>query len=206
LYRVPAASRHDGFRRRWNIRRARRLWTSCRQQQEGFPGIPAGARWYCFDPEDSGSLDAPDAIEWVPQGVTTAADSGAGPDALLVSWYDSRTAPAKGVRVSFLDPATNKYRHVLLVYPTADGSYEIVGRPAGGIHADGLVHAAEVQRLPVHNVQGAVSAGDSYYLSRSRGSSTNGQLIPATPSADPAGTLRPGDARAAGIGPEDLSY
>src|SRR4051794_20343984 len=38
-----------------------------------FPGVPAGARWYCFDPEDSGSIDAPDAVEWIPQGLTTAA-------------------------------------------------------------------------------------------------------------------------------------
>jgi hypothetical protein len=42
-----------------------------------------------------------------------------------------------------LDPSTNKYRHVLLVYPTVreDGEpgYEIVGRPDGGIHAGGIL-------------------------------------------------------------------
>src|SRR5262245_46226108 len=36
-----------------------------------FPGKPAGMRWYCFDPEDSGSLSNPDAVEWIPQGVET---------------------------------------------------------------------------------------------------------------------------------------
>ena len=300
-----------------------------------FPNPPAGTRWFCFDPSDTGDIEHPDAVEWIPQGVTTSADGGAGRDALLVSWYDKRTAPAKGVRVSFLDPATKRYRHVLLVYPTTVGgqpSYEIVGRPQGGIHAggiawygdklyvvdtergirvfdlrnlldldaspngdtedatqvglhggkyygfgyryvlpqtgawvnaagpdndgdftcaadgapkfssigldraaarlvtseycdsgafgrvarwplagddlqpgaDGLVHAAEVQRLPVHNVQGAVSNGGTWYLSRSRGSTTAGQLIPATPGAD--GSLKAGAARPAGIGPEDLSY
>jgi hypothetical protein len=70
--------------------------------------------------------------------------------------------------------------------------------------ADGLVHAAEAQRLPVHNIQGAISAGGTWYLSRSRGTSTAGQLIPATPGAD--GTLRAGTARPAGIGPEDLAF
>ena len=55
----------------------------------------------------------------------------------------------------------------------------------------------------MHNVQGAVSAAGAYYLSRSRGEDTHGQLIPATPDA---GTLKPGTARRAGIGPEDLSY
>ena len=286
-----------------------------------FTDMPAGSRWYCFDPADSGTVGEP---EWIPQGVTTSADAGTGGrEALLVSWYDDRTAPAKGVRVSFLDAATNKYRHVLLVYPYIDGAgqptYEIVGRPQGGIHAGGIVwhgnllyvvdttrgirvfdmrqifdigtsdaskigrhgtkyhgfgyryvmpqvgawvnaagpdndgdftceadgapkfssigldggalitseycrsdgafgrvarwslqpgadghlRATEAYRLPVHNVQGAVSAAGTYYLSRSRGEATHGQLIPATPNG---GTLQAGTARRAGIGPEDLSY
>jgi hypothetical protein len=301
-----------------------------------FPDPPAGTRWFCLDPSDTGDIDRPEAVEWIPQGVSTSADAGGGREALLVSWYDKRTAPAKGVRVSFLDPATKRYRHVLLVYPTTDAdgqpSYEIVGRPQGGIHAggivwygdrlyvvdtergirvfdlrqildleaspagdtedaskvgrhgakfygfgyryvlpqvgawvnaagpdndgdftcaadgapkfssigldrsesvlvtseycdagaygrvarwplgggdlqpgaDGLVHAADARRLPVHNVQGAVSYGGTWYLSRSRGTDTGGQLIPATPGAD--GSLQAGPARAAGIGPEDLSY
>jgi hypothetical protein len=307
-----------------------------------FPGMPAGARWYCFDPSDSGNIDRPDAVEWIPQGVTTTADAGGGREALLVSWYDKRDAPAKGVRVSFLDTSTNRYRHVLLVYPYMDAAgqpdYEIVGRPQGGIHAggilwygerlyvvdtrrgirvfdmrqifdlaaspagdtadktrigrhgskyhgfgyryvmpqvgawvnaagadndgdftcaasgapkfssigldrsdtphrvvtseycnagafgrvvrwpldpgtgdlrpgpDGNVHGIEAHRLPVHNVQGALSFGGTWYLSRSRGTASNGELIAATPSANPAGELRVAGRRPAGIGPEDLSY
>jgi hypothetical protein len=307
-----------------------------------FPTPPAGSRWYCFDPADSGSIEQPEASEWMPQGVTTSADAGGDREALLVSWYDKRHAPAKGVRVSLLDPATNRYRHVLLVYPylDADGapSYEIVGRPQGGIHAGGVVwygrrlyvvdtqrgirvfdtdrifdlaasengdtsdttrigrhgstyhafgyryvmpqvgawvnaagadndgdftctangapkfssigldrsesphrfvtseycnagaygrvarwpldsatgdlqvaadgqaQADEAHRLPVHNVQGAVSNAGTWYLSRSRGADSQGQLVPATPSATPTGTLTAGAARDAGIGPEDLSY
>jgi hypothetical protein len=109
--------------------------------QDAFPGIPAGSRWFCFDPADSG--DGQGQLEWVPQGVSTAADAGAGGEALLVSWYDGADAPEKGVRVSFHNPATGKYRHVLLAYPyIADGgrpTYEIVGRPQGGIHAGGIL-------------------------------------------------------------------
>ena len=286
-----------------------------------FADMPAGSRWFCFDRSDS----APGGnAEWFPQGVTTSADAGiGGREAILVSWYDSGQAPAKGVRVSFLDTATNKYRHVLLVYPYIDGAgqptYEIVGRPQGGIHAGGIVwhgnllyvvdtkrgirtfdirrifdigandsgkigrhgskyhgfgyryvmpqvgawvndagpdndgdhdcethgapkfssigfdngalitseycrsggahgrvarwslqpdanghlRATEALRLPVHNVQGAVSAGGTYYLSRSRGADTPGQLIPATPKD---GELVAGTARRPGIGPEDLTF
>jgi hypothetical protein len=300
--------------------------------EPAFGAMPDRSRWYCFDPADSGDLERPDRVEWVPQGVTTSADAGSGREALLVSWYDKRTAPVKGVRVSFLDTATNRYRHVLLVYPTADGSYEILGRPQGGIHAggivwhgnrlyvvdttrgirvfdlrqmfdlgrspagdtsdatkigrhgdtyhgfgyryllpqvgawvnaagpdddgdfaceengapkfssialdaaerrlvtseycrtgalgrvarwpvdtddlvagaDGTVRAADARRLPVQQVQGAVSHAGTWYLSRSRGADANGELIAATPGPD--GSLRAGEPRRAGIGPEDLSY
>ncbi|HEX6025731.1 MAG TPA: hypothetical protein VFZ00_27310 [Solirubrobacter sp.] len=289
--------------------------------KSAFTNMPAGSRWYCFDPADSANGGN---AEWYPQGVSTSADAGTGGrEAILVSWYDSAQAPAKGVRVSFLDTATNSYRHVLLVYPYINGAgkptYEIVGRPQGGIHAGGIVwhgnqlyvvdttrgirvfdmrqifeigsndsdkiglrgskyhgfgyryvmpqvgawvndagpdndgnhtceahgapkfssigydngalitseycrangaygrvarwslkpdanghlRATEALRLPVHNVQGAVSAGGTYYLSRSRGEDTHGQLIPATPKD---GKLVAGTARRAGIGPEDLSY
>src|SRR5262249_30743983 len=88
---------------------------SCRSN--AFPGIPSGSRWFCFDKSDTGSTARPEAVEWIPQGVSSSADAGGGRDALLVSWYDARTEPKKGVRVSFLDTATGKYRHVLLVYP-----------------------------------------------------------------------------------------
>ncbi len=313
----------------------------CRQQ--AFPGIPAGSRWFCFDTADSGS--GPGQLEWIPQGVTTAADAEDAPDrdGLVVSWYDSAVAPEKGVRLSFLDPGTRKYRHVLLVYPfiAGDGrpTYEIVGRPQGGIHAggiawygdyiyvadtsrgirvfdtraifdlqespdgdtsdktgagwragayrgfgyryvmpqvdawvnaagpdadprerctgagapkfsyvavdrgeapyrlitgefcndagdvgrvtrwpldaatgrpavagDGLVHATEAYRLARDQIQGAVSVGGTWYLSRTNRRDRAGELIVARPDASPAGSLRAIETRPAGIGPEDLSY
>jgi hypothetical protein len=119
-----------------------------------FDGIPAGSQWYCFEPDDAG--EGQGRVEWIPQGVTTVADAQedglwGNREALLVSWYDHEDSPEpkKGVRVTFLDPNTKKYRHVLLVYPyiRTKGApafrglpdFEIVGRPEGGIHAGGIV-------------------------------------------------------------------
>jgi hypothetical protein len=310
-------------------------------KNDAFEDIPAGSRWFCFDRQDAG--EGGGQVEWIPQGVSTVADAGSGPESLLVSWYDAAVEPKKGVRVTFLEPNTGKYRHVLLVYPYMDASrrptYEIVGRPQGGIHAggilwygnylyvvdtrrgirvfdmrhifdlqrspngdttdrtrigwrsgkyrgfgyryvmpqvdawvnaagpdnearceesgaprfsyisvdrgesphrlitgefcestsdqrgrvarwpldaltgrpvpdpnDGLVHASEAYRLPERQIQGAVSYGGTWYLSRSNGSTRNGQLILARPDAQPAGSLHATETRRAGIGPEDLSF
>jgi hypothetical protein len=312
-------------------------------RQSAFPGIPAGSRWFCFDPADSGAGQG--ELEWIPQGVSTGADAEDPPvhDALLVSWYDSAVSPAKGVRISFLNPQTRKYRHVLLAYPyiAAGGrpNYEIVGRPQGGIHAggilwygdylyvadttrgirvfdtrfifdlqkspngdtsnkdgigwgsgayrgfgyryvmpqvdawvnaagpdadpgrhcpgvrapkfsylavdrseepdrlitgefcddtgdvgrvarwpldaatgrpvvsaDGLVHATEAYRLAANQIQGAVSLGGAWYLSRTNKRDRAGELIVARPDAGPTGSLVATETRPAGIGPEDLSY
>jgi hypothetical protein len=71
--------------------------------------------------------------------------------------------------------------------------------------ADGHVHPTDAYRLPDHNVQGAVSYGATWYLSRSHGQHA-GQLLLAKPDASPQGTLQPTDARPAAIGPEDLSF
>jgi hypothetical protein len=109
--------------------------------RDAFPDIPTGSRWFCVDRADSG--EGQGTLEWIPQGVSSAADAGLGGDALLVSWYDDAVEPRKGVRVSFLNPATGRYRHVLLAYPYIAGNgtptYEIVGRPQGGIHAGGIL-------------------------------------------------------------------
>jgi hypothetical protein len=308
---------------------------------DAFPAIPAGSRWFCFDPADAG--EGPGRLEWIPQGVTSAADAGVGGDRLLVSWYDDAAEPKKGVRVSFLDPSTDKYRHVLLAYPYISSggtpTYEIVGRPQGGIHAggilwygnylyvvdttrgirvfdtryifdlarspngdtsdknrigwssgayrgfgyryvmpqvdawvnaagpdadpvfrctgtgapkfsyvavdrteepdrlitgefcdatgdvgrvtrwpldartgrpavgtDGLAHASDAYRLAANQIQGAVSAGGTWYLSRTNRRSGPGELIVASPDASPVGVLRAVQTRPAGIGPEDLSF
>lgn len=103
-------------------------------------------RKFCFNGGDT-STD-----EWIPQGITTVSDAvddelwGA-KQAILVSWYDDKTDPVKGVRVSFLDTATGNYQHVLLVYPyinsSQNPSYEQVTTPQEGagesVHAGGIV-------------------------------------------------------------------
>jgi hypothetical protein len=111
------------------------------------PDMPeTPVRSYCFNPGDT------DTTAWYPQGVSTVADAQedqrwGDKQALLVSWYDhADDGVEKGVRVSFLDPDTNRYQHVLLVYPFdgAEGpSYEAVTTPQKGdghsVHAGGLV-------------------------------------------------------------------
>ena len=75
---------------------------------------------------------------WWPQGI---ADSGladgdlAGRPVLLVSWY-SKTG--WGSRISVLDLATRRYRHVLLVEPVTSPSGVAGVRPVS-VHAGGLV-------------------------------------------------------------------
>ncbi|TYB44258.1 hypothetical protein [Actinomadura chibensis] len=73
--------------------------------------------------------------EWYPQGITTVADMqgdrvwGDGYQPVLVSWYDHAGGtknPVKGVRISFINPYTGAYRHVLLVYPRANGDYDTI--------------------------------------------------------------------------------
>ncbi|MFC5290821.1 hypothetical protein ACFPM7_27555 [Actinokineospora guangxiensis] len=101
------------------------------------------SRFYCFNDGDDATA------EWFPQGVSTVADAQAdqqwgSKQAILVSWYSKG---GKGVRVSFLDPATGDYQHVLLVYPYTNSngnpSYEAVTTPqagdGGSVHAGGIV-------------------------------------------------------------------
>ncbi|CAG8902982.1 unnamed protein product [Penicillium egyptiacum] len=72
--------------------------------------------------------------EWVPQGITSSADAfGKGTwndhEAWIVSWYRQ----GESVRLSFVDRKTHKYRHVMLVYPTADDDFKSITIHAGGI-------------------------------------------------------------------------
>ncbi len=76
---------------------------------------------------------------WWPQGISTSADASDTEDVegrrmLVVSWYAKHD---QGARVTFLDLATRRYRHVLLVEPVVrDGQVGI--RPLK-VHAGGLV-------------------------------------------------------------------
>jgi hypothetical protein len=121
--------------------------------RDAFSGEGEPAHW-CWDESDTGTIDGDEGsgtVEWMPQGVTTVADAEADElwgsrRAILVSWYDKRLSPEKGVRVSFLDPDTGRYQHVLLAYPYIDSggdpTYEYLDTPQsgdhGGIHAGGI--------------------------------------------------------------------
>ena len=83
-------------------------------------------RSFCFDPSDNASIGST-TVEWTPQAVTTVADAQDDQDwngtkPLLVSWTDDDSEAVKGVRVTFIDSATGKYQHVLLVYPFINAS------------------------------------------------------------------------------------
>ena len=69
---------------------------------------------------------------------------------------------------------------------------------------DGNWHAEKAFRLPVANVQGAVSYQGTWYLSRTGGGDTkNAHLVEAK---EGQGILKYASKRLAAIGTEDLSY
>jgi hypothetical protein len=117
----------------------------------GAKTVPPGRR-FCWNDSDAGTETG--NPEWFPQGVTTVADAQADEkwgtkQAVLVSWYDKNSdssAPVKGVRVSFIDAATNQYQHVLLAYPyinsAGEPTYEPVTSPQSGDH--GSLHAGGI--------------------------------------------------------------
>jgi hypothetical protein len=81
---------------------------------------------------------------WFPQGVTNSYRTSVTRQMLLVSWYSTT---GLGARVSLLDLETHRYRHVLLVAPTAAGTPEPVQVHAGGIvWQGGLLHVAATGR------------------------------------------------------------
>lgn len=73
--------------------------------------------------------------KWVPQGITSTADAlGTGKwndrEGWIVSWHRD---DGDSVRLSFVDREMHEYRHVLLVYPTADDDFKEIAIHAGGI-------------------------------------------------------------------------
>jgi hypothetical protein len=86
----------------------------------------ASAFTFCWDSSDNGASTG--AVEWTPQGITTVADAQSDQlwgtaQPIIASWYDDDSEYVKGVRISFIDPHTSKYQHVLLVYPTSGSDY-----------------------------------------------------------------------------------
>ncbi|GAA1971584.1 hypothetical protein GCM10009798_35620 [Nocardioides panacihumi] len=81
---------------------------------------------------------------WFPQGVTNSYRTEVTREVLMVSWY-SKTG--LGARISVLDLVTHRYRHVLLVAPSASGDVTPVRVHAGGIVWQGpYLHVAATAR------------------------------------------------------------
>ena len=100
-------------------------------------------RWRLGQAVDWGfSWDRRDRMDpvWWPQGVSTSADASdtediGGKHVLAVSWY---AKDERGVRITFVDLASLRYRHVLLVVPVLDQHGMLVLRPLR-VHAGGIV-------------------------------------------------------------------
>lgn len=89
---------------------------------------------FAFDREDRADP------RWWPQGISTSADASdtediGGRHVLVVSWY---AKDESGVRVTFVDLASLRYRHVLLVVPVLDQEGALALRPLR-VHAGGIV-------------------------------------------------------------------
>ncbi|GAB2866185.1 hypothetical protein GCM10022221_78270 [Actinocorallia aurea] len=113
---------------------------------------PGPADWFTFEDRDDDSRD------WYPQGLTSASDAGRDEPAFIASWYwkPEVQADERGVRLTFLDPRTAKYRHVLCVIAKTDGSYAPVDIHAGGIawYGDLLYIADTTRGLRVFDLRG----------------------------------------------------
>ncbi|MDP9841649.1 hypothetical protein [Streptosporangium lutulentum] len=108
------------------------------------PMSPKPVDWYCFDAGDNATR------EWYPQGLTCASDAGTGTggSVFVVSWYHTPSSGAeRGIRLSFLDTGSLRYRHVLLVTARADGNIVPINIHAGGVAwYEGLLYVADTTR------------------------------------------------------------
>ncbi|OBT95345.1 hypothetical protein VE01_06650 [Pseudogymnoascus verrucosus] len=112
-----------------------------------------------------------DTKKYYPQGISSSGDALGngkyeGHSVWAVSWYQKEAAAneKKKARISFIDRSTHKYRHVLLVEPSADDDFKEVSVHAGGImwYGDALYVVDTDNGLRVFNVSSmwAVGAGD----------------------------------------------
>lgn len=107
-------------------------------------GLPGDAHEFCFQGDNGSEGDDQNTQHWYPQGVTTVSDAVAdelwgSKKPVLASWYNK--TGTKGIRVSFLDPTTKKYRHVLLAVPgfsEGDPTFRPLVDGDHSIHAGGI--------------------------------------------------------------------
>lgn len=138
---------------------------------EGDKGCNApegAAHTFCFQPQVDGQGDDQNTEAWYPQGVTTVSDAVADEQwgarkPVVTSWYSKGD---QGVRLSFLDPATKKYRHVLLMIPDRDDQNDPTLRPltSGGksIHAGGIAWYGK--NLYVADTNGGIRVFNTDYI------------------------------------------
>lgn len=90
---------------------------------------PSPVDWFTLEDSDD------DTRDWYPQGLTCSSDAGSGPGAFIASWYwrPDLATEERGVRLTFLDPESCRYRHVLAVSARPDGGYSPIDIHAGGI-------------------------------------------------------------------------
>ena len=106
------------------------------------PGVPGFQRGFVWDDDDNGK------VWWIPQGITGTPDAYAtgtigGKKAIVVTWYyelakHPGSTGEKGTRISIADVSTAavKYRHLLLVEPTMNGTradFAPINIHAGGV-------------------------------------------------------------------------
>lgn len=90
--------------------------------------------------ESSADFNDAGTVKWYPQGITTTSDAYEageydGYKAHIISWHsDNYGGGKRGARITFVDPATKRYRHVLLVQPTGTDNFEAIER----LHAGGI--------------------------------------------------------------------
>lgn len=119
--------------------------------------LPHVKKKYCWQSDDN------DTEQWYAQGVSTTYDAhgGTGTTAggrslIATSWYDHDGGTNKGARVSLLDRANAKYRHVLLAVPTGTStspSFTIADTHAGGLAWYGrLLYVADTDGIRVFDL------------------------------------------------------
>lgn len=134
---------------------------------------PEGAaHTFCFQPESDGQGDDQNTEAWYPQGVTTVSDAVADEQwgskkPVVTSWYSKGD---KGVRLTFLDPATKKYRHVLLAIPGRDDhndpdsqtTFRPVTNDGTSVHAGGIAWYGKY--LYVADTNGGIRVFNTDYI------------------------------------------
>ena len=109
-----------------------------RKGRAAFPWGRAVSRAFTWDVEDRRTP------RWFPQGITTSADAAdservEGRAVVVVAWYfQDAHGNNQGSRITFVDLATLRYRHVLLVQPRLTKGGGITLAPLK-VHAGGIV-------------------------------------------------------------------